>query len=107
MFRAAKDALAGKSARVYLNGLLVRYGRVEALDIDSKNGTMELTCLLHGETEPLVVRVGKYTIELQGRERRLRLSDCRCSRVWVEHLLADYVEKNSFPLPSWAAAALM
>jgi hypothetical protein len=51
MFRSAKDALAGKSARIYLNDLLARYGRLEDLRIDSKAGTMELTCLLHGERE--------------------------------------------------------
>lgn len=92
---------------MYLNDLLSRYGRLEELRIDSKSGSMELNCLLHGETEPLLIEVGKYTIEQQGGERMLRLSDCRCSRLWVQNLLADFVEKKSFPLPGWAAAALV
>jgi hypothetical protein len=106
MFRSAKDALAGKSARIYLNDLLSRYGHLEELKIDSKAGTMEMTCLLHGEREPIMVYVGKYLIEQQGQARTLRLSDCRCSRAWVQNLLIDFAEKKSFPLPPWAAAAL-
>jgi hypothetical protein len=106
MFRSAKDALAGKSARIYLNDLLARYGRLEDLRIDSKAGTMELTCLLHGEREPISIYVGKYLIEQQGQTRTLRLSECRCSRAWVQNLLIDFAEKKSFALPSWAAAAL-
>jgi hypothetical protein len=107
MFRAAKDAVAGKSAKIYLDDLLSRYGRLEDLKIDSKSGRMELTCLLHGETQPLLIEIGKYTIEQQGESRTLRLADCRCSRVWVQNLLADFAEKKTFPLPGWAAAALI
>jgi hypothetical protein len=107
MFRAAKDAVAGKSAKIYLNDLLSRYGRLDDLRIDSKSGSMEVSCLLHGEAEPLLIVVGKYSIEQQGGSRMLRLSDCRCSRTWVQNLLADFVEKKSFPLPGWAAAALV
>ena len=107
MFRAAKDALAGKSAKVYLNDLLSRYGRLEELRIDSKNGTMQVVCLLHGEKEPLVVEIGRYSIEQQGSQRVLRVADCRCSRLWVQNILTDHVEKKSFPLPGWAAAALV
>jgi hypothetical protein len=106
MFRAAKDALAGESARIYLNDLLARYGRLEALAIDSKKGSMELTCRLHGEAESITLHVGKYWIEQQGQTHTLRLADCRCSRVWVQNLLEDHVEKKSFPLPGWAATAL-
>ncbi len=106
MFRAAKDALAGKSARVYLNDMLARYGRLEDLRIDSKRGRMEVVCLLHGEAEPLRIEVGRYVIEDASGEKTLRLSDCRCSRAWVQNLLNDYAEKKVFPLPGWAAAAL-
>jgi hypothetical protein len=107
MFRAAKDAVAGKSAQIYLNDLLSRYGRLQDLRIDSKSGRMEVSCLLHGESEPLLIVVGKYSIEQQGGTRMLRLSECRCARPWVQNLLADFVEKKSFPLPGWAAAALV
>lgn len=106
MFRAAKDALAGKSARIYLNDMLARYGRLEELRIDSKKGSMEIKCLLHGETESLRIEIGKYAIEEKDGEKMLRLSQCRCSRPWVENLLNDFAEKKSFPLPGWAAAAL-
>ncbi len=106
MFRAAKDALAGKSARAYLNDAIARYGRLEDLRIDSKLGTLVATCRLHGENAPLTVTVGRYTIESQGRQKFLRLEQCGCDREWVQNVLTDFGEGKSFPIPVWAAAAL-
>ena len=106
MFRAAKDALAGKSARTYLNDMISRYGKLEDLRIDSKLGTFVATCRLHGESAPLTVTVGRYTIESQGGQKFLRLERCRCEREWVQNLLTDFGEGKSFPIPGWAAAAL-
>lgn len=106
MFRAAKDAIAGKSARAYLNDQIARYGTVEDLRIDSKLGTLTATCRLHGETTPLTVTVGRYTIESRGGQKFLRLEQCRCDREWVQNLVTDFGEGKSFPLPGWAAAAL-
>ncbi len=106
MFRAAKDALAGKSARAYLNEAISRYGKLEDLRIDSKEGTLVASCRLHGEQEPLTVTVGRYTIESQGGQKSLRLEECRCDREWVQNVLMDFGEGKSFPIPGWAAAAL-
>ncbi|MGC4071421.1 MAG: hypothetical protein QM760_02660 [Nibricoccus sp.] len=96
MFRAAKDALAGKSARVYLNDLLARYGRLEDLRIDSKNGTMAIRCLLHGETAPLQIEIGKYVVEEKDGEQLLRISQCRCSREWVQESSQRFCREKIF-----------
>lgn len=106
MFRAAKDALAGKSARAYLNEAIARYGKLEDLRIDSKARTLVATGRLHGEKESLTVSVGRYTIETKDGRKFLRLEQCSCDREWVGNLLADYGEGKSFPIPGWAAAAL-
>jgi hypothetical protein len=106
VIRAAKDSVAGKSARLYLNELIARYGRLETLTIDSREGSMVFTCLLHGEREPIIVRVEQYRIEQQGQACALRLLQCRCERPWVQALLEDFVQEKAFPLPAWAAAAL-
>jgi hypothetical protein len=106
VIRAAKDAVAGKSARLYLNELLARYGRLEDFSIDSREGSMQFTCLLHGELQPILVRIDEYRIEQQGQSFALRLLRCRCDRPWVQALLDDFVQDKTFPLPRWAAATL-
>jgi hypothetical protein len=106
VIRAAKDAVAAQSARLYLNKLLARYGRLETLAIDSRAGAMQFTCLLHGESQPILVRIDEYRLEQQGPSYALRLLRFRCERPWVQALLDDFVQDKPFPLPGWAAAAL-
>jgi hypothetical protein len=106
MFTAAKNALAGKAAQVYLNNLISRYGRLQDLKIDSNNKTVEAVCLLQGEKEPLVVRVGRYEIQKEGERWFIQASACSASRPWLQNLLEDHVQGKRIELPSWAAAAL-
>lgn len=106
MFQAAKDALASKGAQSYLNGLIRRYGEIERMKIDSRARTMEATCHLQGETTPVTVRVGRYTIHETAGKKYLEVADCTCSRVWIQNLLCDMTKGRRVELPGWAASAL-
>lgn len=106
MFNAAKDALASRAAQTYLNERLSRYGKVEKLKIDSAGKRMEVICLLDGEPTPITVRVEHYAVESEGAKRFLRVSNCTCSRPWLQNLLNDFATGRRVELPSWAAAAL-
>jgi len=106
MFNAAKDAIAGRAAQTYLNNLIGRYGRLERLKIDSAKKQMEIVCLLEGETVPIMVRVGNYVVQAEGDKKFLQVSDCTCSRPWLQNLLTDYVNGRRVELPAWAASAL-
>lgn len=106
MFNAAKDAIASRAAQTYLNDRLSRYGKVERLKIDSERKQMEVVCLLEGEPTPVTVRVGAYAVESEGPKRFLRISDCTCSRPWLQNLLNDFADGRRVELPAWAAAVL-
>lgn len=106
MFNAAKDAIAGKSAQVFLNERIRRYGKIERLRLDSAQRQVELVCMLEGESAPIAVKVGNYTLETVGGKTFVTVSQCTCSRPWLQNLLADYVERRRFEVPSWAASAL-
>ena len=106
MIHAAKDLLTSKAARVYVNNLIARYGKVEELSIDSGQRRVHLVCLLDGETLPVTVEVDRYEIHREGSKRFVEIGSCRCSRRWVETLLLDYVKGRRFELPPWAAAVL-
>ena len=106
MIHAAKDLLTSKAARVYVNNLIARYGKVDELNIDSRQRKVRLVCMLDGEALPVTVEVERYEIHSEGPKRFVEIGACRCSRRWVETLLLDYVKGRRFELPPWAAAAL-
>lgn len=106
MFTAAKDAVASRGAQAYLNKLIAPYGKLTAFRIDSRRQTVEGVCLLHGESVPITVTVGKYVIEEVGAKSYIYATHCTCSRPWAQSLLRDFVEGRRLDLPGWAAAVL-
>ncbi len=106
MFTAAKNHLASKAARLYANNLIGRYAELQELYIDSQKKTIDLVCALRGETEPVVVRVGQYTLSKDGENTFMRIAQCTCSRPWIQGLVEDFVQGQPIPVPSWAVVAL-
>lgn len=106
MFNAAKDAVASQSAQVWINNLISRYGKVQGLKIDSRRKTLEVTCLLDGESAPIAIKIGNYAVETDEGKKFIRATDFSCSRPWLQNLLADFGHRRRIELPSWAAAAL-
>lgn len=106
MFHAAKDALAGRAARVWVNKLLARYGTVQHLKIDSRRRTMEISCLLTGESASITINVENYVVEADQGKRFLRATAFHCARPWLQNLLTDFGHQQRFELPVWAAAVL-
>lgn len=106
MFTAAKDALASRAAQTWANNLIGRYGSVQMLKIDSRNKTLEVSCLLHGEASPITIKVENYVVESDGDKKFIRATGFTCTRPWLQNLLADHGPRQRIELPSWAAAAL-
>lgn len=106
MFNVAKDALASKAARSYVNGLVERYGRVTELKIDSRAKTVDLACELFGESEPVSVRVDSYRVVTEAGRKAVEITEVSCSRPWLHRLLEDHLRGRKLDLPGWAAAWL-
>ena len=106
MFTAAKDALTSQVARRYVNDMIERYGVVRELKLNSSAKSVDLTCELIGESEPVVIRVENYRIIDDAGKRWVEITACTCSRPWLEHLLEDHACGRRVELPGWAAAAL-
>jgi hypothetical protein len=106
MFNAAKDALTSRSAQVWANNLIARYGKVQALKIDSRLKTLEVTCLLDGEATPITVKIENYRVETEGDKKFIHATQFSCTRPWLQKFLADHGYRQRIELPPWAAAAL-
>lgn len=106
MFNAAKDALTSQAALLSANKLIARYGKVQALRIDSRAHTLAVTCQLEGETSPIEVRVENYVLETEGKSTFLRATGFTCSRSWLQNVLMDHARNRRFELPPWAAGIL-
>ena len=106
MFNAAKDALASRAAQTWANNLIARYGTVQALQIDSRRKTLEVTCQLTGEISPITVRVEDYTVETVDGKKFIRADRFTCTRPWLQNFLADHGPGHRIELPPWAATAL-
>jgi len=106
VFNAAKDAMASQAARVWANNLIERYGKVQDLKIDSRRKTLEVSCLLDGESSPITIRVGNYIVESEQDKKFVRATEFSCTRPWLQNFLTDFGPRQRIELPAWAAIAL-
>ncbi|HYP17575.1 MAG TPA: hypothetical protein VEQ65_10215 [Opitutus sp.] len=106
MFSAARDAIAGKAAQTFINQRIARYGEVRTLRLDSRNKTGEVVCQLHGEAEPITVRVEHYELHERDGQMFVKIGRCSANRVWLQNLLTDFGREREIPVPPWAASAL-
>lgn len=106
MFNSLKDRVTSKAARLHCNTLLERYGTIQDLRIDSANRSVDIVCLLEGESSPITVKIESYGITEESGKKFVHIAATHCTRLWVQHFLEDHVYGRKFPLPGWAAAAL-
>lgn len=106
MFAAAKDLMLSQAAKAYLNGQFSHYGKVQELKIDSRAQRADVTCLLEGETSPVSISVGRFTVHDQGAKKFIEARDCTCTRLWMHRLIKDHVEGRRFEIPAAAARML-
>ena len=106
MFTTAKDALASRAAQVWANHLIARYGKVQDLRIDSRRKTVEVCCLLEGESTSITIRIENYVVETEQDRKFIRAIEFSCTRPWLQNFLTDFGHRQRVELPPWAAAAL-
>jgi hypothetical protein len=106
MINAVKDAVSSRAALTFVNSHIARYGTVQDLKIDSRQKTVTVSCLLHGEHAPITVKVENYVIEAKGDKKFIHVTRFNCTRPWLQNLLTDFGQGRRVELPAWAAAAL-
>ncbi len=106
MFKAAKDAMTSRAAQVYVNNRIARYGEVQLLKINSRDKTMEVSCLLHGETAPITIKVENYNLDSTGVKKYIEATAITCTRPWLQNILIDFAQNRRVEVPNWAESIL-
>lgn len=106
MFKAAKDAMTSRAAQIYVNNRIVRYGEVQTLKINSREKTMEVACLLHGESTSITIKVENYNVDSTGAKKYIEATAITCTRPWLQNLLTDFAQNRRVEVPSWAESIL-
>jgi hypothetical protein len=100
MFKAAKDAMTSRAAQVYVNNRIARYGEVQTLRINSREKTMEVSCLLHGESDPITIKVETITLTPPARKSisRRQPSPARARGYKTSLLTSPRTAASNFPI---------
>ncbi len=106
LLRGPKDHALAFSARVLFNSRFSDVGELTDLAVDSQTQTLQLRLSLAGESEPLVIHVGKYRIRRNGDQALLTITDATASRPWLDAALRHFVLGRSITVPQAAATAL-
>jgi hypothetical protein len=80
MFRSVQDRFAAGVARDWLNQRIRRYGRVEALHLDSQARRISLEIQLEGEPAPISLEIPAYRLEVVDGRPQVTILEASASR---------------------------
>ncbi|MEM7602457.1 MAG: hypothetical protein AAF357_13690 [Verrucomicrobiota bacterium] len=94
------DAAKSEALRRGLNALLQKhYGEINALTLNTEERSLDFTILLHGETEPVDVRLGQYDIIEEAENSWILCRNWHISREWMHRLVQSRAEGKRIRLP--------
>jgi hypothetical protein len=97
----SKDRFISAGIKQELNPQLARYGEVSDIKLNTRAQSVEISLRLKGESEPLMIRVGKYSLVKENGDLWLAI-DARtieASKEWLTLLLQDHAGRHRLPIP--------
>jgi hypothetical protein len=97
----SKDRLISARIKQELNIQLARYGQVLDVKLNTREQSVELSMALKGESEPITVKIGKYSLTKENDQLWLAVDSqaIEASREWVALLLQDQARRQKLPIP--------
>jgi hypothetical protein len=102
----SKDRLISARIKHELNIQLARYGEVLDVKLNTREQSVEISVRLKGESNPISVRVGKYSLVKENGDLWLTIDSrtIEASREWLTLLLQDQAGRHRLPVPHKFAA---
>lgn len=97
----SKDRLISARIKQELNIQLARYGQVLDVKLNTREQSVELSMALKGESDPITVKIGKYSLTKENDQLWLAVDSqaTEASREWVALLLQDQARRQKLPIP--------
>lgn len=100
LLQLAKDWLVESAARPLLNkSILLPYGTMTTLKLDSQNKSMSLDLELKGEPAPIHIEIPRYTLVEQDGKTYLEMPQILTSREWMNVLLQQHFAPVRLAVP--------
>src|SRR5258707_4342674 len=107
----SKDRFISARIKQELNIQLARYGEVLDVKLNTREQSVEISVRLKGESDPISIRVGKYSLVKENGELWLTIDaqTIEASKEWLTLLLQDQAGRHRLPIPhkfAWAVEFL-
>ena len=93
-----KDTALSHGARITINTQMKDYGKVQKLDLNSKQKSIDLEVMLDGEVEVLSVHIDNYELTETDGFHQLKVSGITTSRAWINTVASSYLEGKAFDI---------
>lgn len=70
------------------------YGKMENATVDTVKKTLHFTLMPEGETQKLIIDIGKYSIKKIDNEDKLVLQNIKTNRAWLTKIFADHMSEG-------------
>jgi len=98
MIQKMKDTALSHGARITINTQMKDYGKVQKLDLNSKQKSIDLEVMLDGEVEVLSVHIDNYELTETDGFHQLKVSGITTSRAWINTVASSYLEGKAFDI---------
>ena len=106
MLKNMKEKALSHAVRLAINTQIKAYGKVQKLNLNSKNKSINMEVMLEGELEALSVYVDNYElIETDGLSQ-LKVRGVTTSRTWINTVASAHLEGKVFNIPDEYAKML-
>ena len=98
MLQKMKDTALSHGARIAINAQMKDYGKVQKLDLNSKQKSIDLEVMLDGELESLSVHIENHELIETDGLHQLKVSGITTSRTWINTAVSSYLEGKAFDI---------
>ncbi len=85
--------------RIAPNQMFKKYGKVTYISINNIKQQIDLSIILHGEDEPVEIRIDKYAIKKNNYGTTFRVEELQSNRLWLHRLLNDVIVGTTLDVP--------
>jgi len=106
VIRKLKERALSKTVQTVLNTQMGAYGKVVMLTLDTSLKELSAEIALKGESETVCLKSARYELFKKDAKHYIRFNEIETSRIWMNHLAAEYLEGRVFEVPQKYAAVL-